>query len=126
MATATDNTDAIVHPHQSIWRRWGRHQDWAQKVEEQAVRKALDIPDNDLNIDASKTQTGAGTGALAAAALAGGFPATILAVALGIGAMRGPSTTTSPMQSAVPDSEYEVRFYDKDGKLIDVPRLPKK
>ena len=24
----------------------------------------------------------------------------------------------------VPDSEYEVRFYDKDGNLINVPRLP--
>lgn len=112
------------HPHESIWKRWGAHQDWVEQLQKKATHKALDIPDDDMQIvNASKTTNGAGGVGLMAAALAGGIPATVLAAMLGLSAMKG-SPESTPAQPPV-DSAYDVLFYDKDGKLIDVPRFQK-
>ncbi len=115
----------------SIWQRWARRQDWTDELQRKAVHKALDIPDDDMQIvNASKTNTGASGGAVTAAALAGGIPATVLAAMLGFNAMRGsqPQATTpaAPATAAVPDSAYDVIFYDKDGNTITVPRATQK
>lgn len=116
-----ETEEAPFHPHESIWKRWGAHQDWVEQLQKKATHKALDIPDDDMQIvNASKTTNGAGSGAIMAAALAGGIPAAVLAAALGLSAMKNtpPTTPTGPT-----DSAYDVLFYDKDGKLIDVPRF---
>lgn len=125
-APVDDNMEAKT----SIWQRWGKHQDWADELQRKATYKALDIPQDDMQIvNASKTQTGASGGAIAATALAGGIPATVLAAMLGLSAMRGaqPQATTpaAPPTASVPDSSYDVLFFDKDGNQINVPRLQK-
>lgn len=123
-APVNDNTETKT----SIWQRWGKHQDWADELQRKATYKALDIPNDEMQIvNASKTQTGASGGAIAATALAGGIPATVLAAMLGLSAMRGsqPQATTpaAPPAISVPDTSYDVIFYDKDGNQIAVPRM---
>ncbi len=35
------------NPNDNLWRRWGRHVDWRDKVQEEGVRKAFDLPGTD-------------------------------------------------------------------------------
>lgn len=124
MATANEPAE-LDNPQRSVWARWAKHEDWADALQRKATYKALDIPDDDMQIvNASKTQTGAGGGAIAAAALAGGIPATVLAAALGLSSLKGtPSPpAANPPAVSVPDTSYDVLFYDKDGNEITVPR----
>lgn len=51
-----------------IWKRWGKWMDWECKVAEQATRKALDLPNDDMNINVDKSRKG--IGALGAAGIA--------------------------------------------------------
>ncbi len=112
-----------------LWPLWFKNQVWRQKVEEQTVRKALDIPDNDMNI---KTTTNSGIGAAGAVgiAAAAGLPGLALAAASIFGGSSTPTPTppaTPPVQppAAVSpaDSSYDVLFYDKDGNQIVVPHV---
>lgn len=117
--------------NKSIWQRWARRQDWTDELQRKAVHKALDIPDDDMQIvNASKTQTGASGGAVTAAALAGGIPATVLAAMLGLSAMRGsqPQATTPAAPAADASAHWDAGLYKQnaDGTytLIDLPMLP--
>lgn len=101
---------------------------------EKAKYMALDIPEDDVNdIRVDRSSKGMGWKELAAigAILAGGglgykaldqfgkapIPQTQAAPT----APAAPVTPGAPI--VVPDTEYDVRFYDKDGKLIDVPHI---
>ncbi len=90
-----------------------------EKLHLRAAHKALNIPEDDMQINANRTglgPLGAIGIALVSSLVPGGF---LLWSLLGQAASQLPT----PNASKPPDSEYEVRFYDKDGKLINVPHI---
>lgn len=133
VAPPVDND--LTDQKKSIWQRWGSHMDWADMLQKKAAYKAMDIPQDDMNvINASKTTTGAGGGAIAATALAGGIPATVLAAMLGLSAMRGaPTPAALPVAPAATapaggEAKWDAGLYklNADGTytLVDLPMLP--
>ncbi len=124
-----DNTET----KKNIWQRWGRKQDWQNDLEKKAAYKSFDIPEEDdtnLTKTNTTTNTGASGGAIAAAALAGGIPATVLAAMVGLSSMRGSqpqaATPAAPPAVSVPDSAYDVLFFDAQGNQVAVPRAVQK
>ena len=109
----------------SIWPNWANQQEWQNKLHEQAVRKALDIPSDDMNIVQNKT--GIGTAGAIGIAAAAGIPSALTAGALALSLMGGSGEAPqSPEPPAISDSEYQVLFYDKDGNPIVVPHISQK
>lgn len=101
--SSTVSVQSLSHPHEFLWRRWGRKVDWQNKVEEQVVRKALDIPSDDMNLNVDKSTHNQGLSSLAtlglaagAAIMGGGIPAALL-----FSSLLGPSSglSDSPSQS---------------------------
>ena len=41
-------------PNNMLWPRWGRNADWRDNLEKRATHKALDIPEDDVNISVQK------------------------------------------------------------------------
>ena len=118
----------------SIWPFWARNAEWREKVNEQMVRKSLDLPSDDVNITQNKS--GITTGGAVALAAAAGVPSTLAAGIMGASMLFGGNgntanssaeVVTQPQAAVAPvnpaDSEYEVRFYDKDGNPIVVPHI---
>lgn len=106
----------------SIWPNWANQQEWQNKLHEQAVRKALDIPSDDMQIVQNKT--GIGTAGAVGIAAAAGIPSALTAGALALSLMGGSGEAPQPPPpTSVSDSEYTVRFFDKDGNLIEVPHI---
>jgi hypothetical protein len=109
----------------SIWPNWANQQEWQNKLHEQAVRKALDIPSDDMQIVQNKT--GIGTAGAVGIAAAAGIPSALTAGALALSLMGGGSEAPqAPEPPAISDSEYQVLFYDKDGNPIVVPHISQK
>ena len=91
---------------------WLKNQVWRDNLARAAAYRALDMPDSGTNI-----RTGLdwkGLAVIAAALLGGGW--------LLKDALRPPVPQPAPTSPV--DSEYEVRFYDAQGRLVDIPRLP--
>ncbi len=108
----------------SIWPNWASQQEWQNKLHEQAVRKALDIPSDDMNIVQNKS--GIGTAGAIGIAAAAGVPSALAAAALAYSMAGGTSEAPAPQPSpaaSVSDSEYDVRFYDANGNLIPVEHI---
>lgn len=87
-----------------------RGQNWRQRLYKQVCHKAVDIPDDDVNIS-----TQSATGITWRELLAVG------ALALG-----GWWVFLHGAQTPARDSEYQVRFYDKNGELIEVPHISRR
>lgn len=125
MSTAPIDTSADAPRDvngRSVWPNWANQQEWQNKLHEQAVRKALDIPSDDMNIVQNKT--GIGTAGAIGIAAAAGVPSALAAAALAYSMAGGsPEVPTAPPQAAVTDSEYDVRFYDANGNLIPVEHI---
>lgn len=108
----------------SIWPNWANQQEWQNKLHEQAVRKALDIPSDDMQIVQNKT--GIGTAGAVGIAAAAGIPSALTAGALALSLMGGDGETKAPEPppaASVSDTEYDVRFYDANGNLIPVEHI---
>lgn len=108
-----------------FWTLWRRNHQWRDKLNEQMARKALDIPDDEMNITTNKTGIGT-AGALGIAAAAGipGLAATgIMGYALSKKDPAPVAPGTPPPAVSPADSEYEVIFYNARGEVIDVPRF---
>lgn len=89
------------------------HWNKQKKLQEDMTRKALDLPDDDMNITANR-----------------GTPAWVLAV-ISLGAMAVVGWAVSqrtadpvPPASGPADSSYRVEFFDQHGDPIDVPIKP--
>lgn len=113
---------------QALYGKYQESQDWKSKLYRAAAHKALDIADDDMSISNrtnSTNQTGLGAaGAIALAAVAGSLPVVgALATYLLLTPPKPALPAAPPPASAPADSEYSVRFFDKDGNLIDVPHL---
>lgn len=109
---------------------WYRNQEWRDELHRRLTHKALDIPEGEeMNVDNSRHGLGTlGTmGVAAVAGLPGLAAAGILGLSmLGQPAAQPPAPAPQPLPISQPaDSEYEVRFYNSKGELIEVPRLPK-
>jgi hypothetical protein len=63
------------------WHLWAKNQQWRENLAKRAAHKSLDVPEDDMVINAPRTETRNGLGPLAAVALtaAGGVPSAILA-----------------------------------------------
>lgn len=94
-----------------------------QRLAHKVAAKALDMDDEDMNIDASKSGIGAagivGIGAIA------GLPSILLAAFLVWQSMQAQPAQEPPAQPEVnvPDTSYDVLFYDADGKPIKVSHI---
>lgn len=111
-----------------FWTMWRRNQQWRENLAKKAAHKSLDIPDDDMQIH--NTRTGISAGGAIGIAAAAGIPGAIASGILGYSLLTKPSEVPAPEPSqptvscpAVPDSEYDVLFYDKDGNPISVPHI---
>jgi hypothetical protein len=108
-----------------LYGRYQKDEDWRTKLNKKLRHKALDIPmDDDVQVkNTTTTNSGLGWKELAAlgAILIGGGGLYQL------GSYKAQQATPPAVVAPVNgESNYEIRFYDKDGKLIDVPRVPQK
>lgn len=101
------------------WSLWRNHMTWKNDLDRKAAHKALGLPE-DMNISADNRRSGLGWKEMAVLAAAG----------LGGWHMYNQSQQPPIPQQAIQqgpvDTEYEVRFYDADGNLIDVPNIAKR
>ena len=98
---------------------------WQDRLYKYASHKALDIPVDEMG-DINANRIGIGAVGVAAIAAAVGIPPVALAAFLLWSQMddKGdPSPIPEPPAVVVPDTEYEVRFYDRDGNPIVVPHI---
>lgn len=99
------------------WSLWKKHMEWKDGLAKSAAHKALGIPDDEMNIHADNRR---GMDWKMAAVLA----------AAGLGGyalhQQGQAVTEPRPPVIADDSEYQVRFYDRNGNLIDVPHISKK
>ncbi len=127
MSTGPIDTSADVPKDvngRSIWPNWANQQEWQNKLHEQAVRKALDIPSDDMQIVQNKT--GISTAGAVGIAAAAGIPSALTAGALALSLMGDGKEAVPPPPpptTSVSDSEYDVRFYDANGNLIPVEHI---
>jgi len=99
---------------------WLRNSRWRDRLHNRAAHAALDIPEDEM-INAPRITNGLGWKELAVLA------ATVLGVAYGVAKLTQPgAATTPPAVTAPADSEYEIRFFDKDGGLIPIPHISQK
>jgi hypothetical protein len=115
-----------------FWPRWGRNQDWRDKLAKRAAHKSMDIPDDEMQINTDNSRRGIGALGAIGIAAAAGLPGAIGAGLLGLGMLQGTGdrgqgagAAAAPPAAVAPiaDREYDVRFFDKDGNLIDIPPL---
>lgn len=109
----------------ALFGEWLSSNRWRQTLARKATYKALDIPDEDVEINAQRTGIGPG-----------GVAAIVAAATLGPLGMAGISllsemTDQPPVPPVAPqpapvvsaaDANFEIRFFDADGKLIDIPQ----
>ena len=93
-----------------------------QRLNRKIVATSLDLPWNEDEMDV-RVNKGIGAGGAIGIALAAGLPG-LVAVGLMSGVLD--KFTKPPAAVSPADSEYDVRFYDADGKLINIPQRPTK
>jgi hypothetical protein len=104
-----------------MYGKFQEREDWKDKLHRKLSHKALDIKDaDDLNVDNSVHKHGMDWKSLAV----------IAATVLGGGFLASNVFNNNPVQPpgavSPTDSEYDVRFYDAEGNLIDIPHISKR
>ena len=96
----------------ALYGKFQEAEDWRNSLHKKLAHKSLDIPiDDEMNINQTKSgMTWKELAIIAAAGLGGGYIYTN-------------QQELPPVSVEVPDSEYEIRFYDSSGNLIDIPKL---
>lgn len=114
--TTAKNSGGESDLKDALWRDYNRGNAWKQRLHREAVHKALDIaPEDDVRI--SQETSGLGWRELAVI-VAGMVIGTAATNWLLLRPYAPPTSRSAPI-----DSEYDVRFYDKDGNLIEVPHV---
>jgi hypothetical protein len=109
-----ETTDASMPDKNRLYGVFERSAKWRDDLHRKATHKALDIAD-EMDFNQTLTRTGMTWKELAV----------IAAMLLGGGAL-GMHYFASERQAPPVDSEYEVRFYDKDGNPIHVPHVSRR
>lgn len=116
------------------WKAWQKNSDWRDALHKKAAHKSLDIPEDDMSIQSSKTVNGIGTLGAIGIALAAGVPgagvglmALQMLANLPQAAPQPPAAPVSPppvatAPAAAPDVEraFRILFFDKDRNPIEV------
>jgi len=106
---------------------WYRNQEWRDDLHKKCTHKALDML-NDDEMNFTQTKTGASNSTVVGVAAAAGVPTALLAAMLVWNMTRDDASQAAP-PAAMPvvsgpiDSEYNVRFYNAKGELIEVPHI---
>ena len=95
--------------------------DWQCKLFRKASHKALDIPDDDMDLNVRNGMGWKELAVVGAMVLGAAWGAKYFAVP----ESPAPPAVTVPATPPV-DSEYEVRFYDAEGNVIPVPHVNQK
>jgi len=104
--------------------RFDKAEDQRARFARRVAHKAVNLPlDDEMYIEANKT--GLSTGGALGVAAAAGIPSVVAAAILGYVLMNKESPATQQPAATAPleDRDYEIRFFDKDGNLINVPRF---
>lgn len=112
------NSNDILPDKDYLYGEFQRGQRWRDRLAAKLAHKAVDIPEDEdvnLNVQNSHGIGWKGLAVIAGALLGGAW--------LAKDAFKPP--TLPPAATSPVDSEYEVRFYDAQGQLIEIPRLPK-
>ena len=120
--SSNDNRPDIAS---SVWATWLSGQRANQQLHARAVHEALDIPENPTGVNSTKF-VNSGFGPLGALGI-GLLP--LLGASLALFSQRAldPQQSSGPLPPAAaesPSRDYEVRFFDSDGNVIDVPWSP--
>ena len=112
-----DVNDRTVRP----W--WHARMEWVNKLDRKLAHKALDIPDDEMNVDNSRTGLSA-SGAIGVA-MAAGLPGLVATGLLGYFLTREPAKLPPPVPPAPVDrvEKFDVLHYDSEGNLIRVPHI---
>jgi hypothetical protein len=108
-----------------LYRDYNQGKSWKQRLHREAVHKALDIaPEDDVHISHKNSGLGWRELAIIVAGMVAGTAATGWFFSRQTVPAQNP---VAPAQHTAPvDSEYDVRFYDKDGQPIDVPHISRR
>lgn len=102
-----------------LYGQFQKGQDWRDRLQRKLAHKAVDIGvDDDVNVDNSQRNSGFGWKELAVLATGG-----LGAMYMFSGVQPAPQAVPSENYAPLHDSEYEVRFFDKEGNLIKVPHI---
>lgn len=113
------NSNDTLPDKDYLYGEFQRGQRWRDRLASKLAHKAVDIPeDEDVNLNVQNGIGWKGLAVIAGALLGGGW--------LLKDTVAPPQPPAPAVVPAPADSEYEVRFYDASGNVIDVPRLPKK
>jgi len=106
----------------AFWKRWGKRSDWQDKLYKKAAHKSLDIPEDDMQINANRS--GIGGKAAMGIALASGLPVAVVAGMLIWNQIKEqPKPIDQPPVVAVPEVNVEplnlkVKWWvDENGKV---------
>lgn len=125
MTTSNNSTqDGSVPDKDYLYGQYQKVADWKHDLQKKATYKALDVADDEMDFR-QNIQRIQGLGWKE-----------LLVIIVGCLAAWGlwqfntspPPLTPSPSQpeSSVPDSEYEVRFFDAEGNPIQIPHISEK
>jgi len=102
-----------------LYGRYNDQEDWRTRLHRRLTHKSLDIPEtDDVYVDNSKRGLGWKELAVIAATGLGGAGLYSLSQS-----STAPVPPVSNVQPQLLDSEYEVRFFDAEGKPINVPHI---
>ena len=100
---------------ESLYGKFQKHQDAKNNLAMKAAHKALDIADDDMNINVQNKSAGVGSLGLMGIALAAGLPGVLVAGAMLLKPAL-PSTPKSPVYDAVTEEQQP------DGAWIEIHR----
>lgn len=118
MATSNGSPDK-----NELYGEWLKGQEWKRQLQKSVTHKALDVAEaDDVNLSVNKN-TGVGNAGLIGAVAAAGLGPAILGLAM---LLRGGQTAPPATAPGPADANYQIRFFDKDGRPINVKPLEEK
>lgn len=121
-----DTDDGSINKSE-LYGRYQRGEDARHKLGLKMAYKSLDIPDDDMNINANRTVNGVGAKAMIGVAVAAGIPAALVAGALLLRPAEAPQKPPAPTVPVVtPAAEFDTdAIYEqqqKDGTWKEIKR----
>lgn len=119
----TTSSEKNLNEH--LYSLWTENARWNDDVARQATCKALDIPDTKgMEIKTERNGIGA-WGLIGVAAAAGLGPVGMMGLSLLSDMNQSQPTPVVPTPPPIvqpDDSDYEIRFFDSEGSLIEIPQ----